>query len=536
MRHPLLRLALLLFSISLAGCGTEDGSDAPPTPSLLPAEPVDLWIRGGLVVDGTGAEPRVADLLVREGRIVFVGRVEDEGVVAGEVVDAGGRIVTPGFIDPHSHGDPLETPHFRNFLAQGVTTIVLGQDGGSVPAGEMVSWLDSVDAARPGVNVATLVGHNTIRMESGVGHGVADAAGRVRMAELVARGMDAGAFGLSTGLEYDPGARADLDELVAIAEPVAARDGVVSSHMRNEDADQVEWSLAELLEQGRRSGAAVNATHLKVVLGNDPHQAHHLLAMMAEAREEGLRVTGDVYPYTASFTGTAILFPEWARPPHDYDAVVRTRREELTAHLRARVESRNGPDATLFGTGPWNGMTLAEAGAREGRPWPDLLVELGPSGARAAYFVMDEGVMTTFLQDPWVAVSTDGSPVMAHPRGYGSFPRILGRFVRDEGLLSLAEAIRKMTSLPASIFGLDDPERSDPPRGQIADGWAADLLIFDLDAIQDPADFSDPHQLAEGMTLVFVNGERVWGDGVDSAAPRYGRALRRRSPPPPPTP
>ncbi len=513
---PTSLLGLLLFLLLPACLGEEP----------IPAEPYDLLLSGGTVVDGTGAPARRADVLIREGRIAHVGSVDPDTLELGEHFDARGLVVTPGFIDAHAHGDPLETPRFSNFLAMGVTTILLGQDGGSPQVAELPALMREVEGVRPWVNVAWLVGHNTLRGESGVGFGTPGDAGLARMASLVEAGMEAGAFGLSLGLEYDPGRRAGMEELVAIARPVAARNGVVMSHMRNEDADRVEDSLAELLEQGTRSGARVHASHLKVVLGNDPGQARRMLQAMAHARSQGVEATGDVYPYTTSFTGLAILFPDWARPPHDYDAVVRARRDELAAHLRDRVESRNGPEATLFGTGRWAGRTLAQVAREVGRPFEEVLVELGPGGARAAYFVMDDEVMATFLQDPHVVVASDGSPGMNHPRGYGSFPRVLRRFVQEEGRLTLEEAVRKMTGLTASIVGLDDPARVGVPRGRVEEGWAADLLAFDPAQIRDRADFQNPHRLAEGMRAVWVNGIRAWSGDAPAPGPGAGKVLR----------
>ncbi|MEX2473486.1 MAG: amidohydrolase family protein, partial [Gemmatimonadota bacterium] len=442
--------------------------------------------------------------------------------------DATGLVVAPGFIDLHAHGDPTETPDFANFLAQGVTTIVLGQDGSSPDPTSFPATLDAVDAARPALNVAYLVGHNTIRRASGVDFGEPDAAGLERMAGLVEQALDAGAFGLSTGLEYTPGNQAAMAELTAIAEPVAAVDGVVMSHLRSEDADQIDASVAELLEQGRRSGARVHVSHAKIVLEADPSAAERVLAAFDAARADGVRVTADLYPYTASFTGISILFPDWARGPTPYADVVRDRRPELEAHLRARVGARNGPEATLFGSGPWSGLTLAEAAAREERPFEDLLVELGPGGASAAYFVMDEDVMKRFLVDPYVAVSSDGSPTMSHPRGYGSFARVLGTFVGESGILTLEEAVRKMSSLPASILGLDDPERVGVPRGVVREGMAADLVVFDPAEVRDRADFETPHTLAVGMRAVWVGGEPAWMDGAPVERPGSGRVLRRR--------
>jgi N-acyl-D-amino-acid deacylase len=244
----------------------------------------------------------------------------------------------------------------------GVTTLLLGQDGGGPEANAFDEHLAAVQQARPFVNVGYLVGHNTLRHEAGIGYDTPTAAERRALAGLVAQGLDAGAFGLSTGLEYDPGTQAQMPELVAIAEPVAERDAVVMSHIRSEDAADIEASIAELLEQGRRAGAHVHASHLKIVLSDDTSQAAAVLDQMADAREDGPAVTADIYPYTASFTGISILFPEWARPPNDYETVLNTRTDELRAYLTRRVRQRNGPDATLFGTGQWTGLTLAEVG------------------------------------------------------------------------------------------------------------------------------------------------------------------------------
>lgn len=492
--------------------------------------PYDWLMEEVRVVDGTGGPEVVADVLVKDGRIAWVGQVDPDTLEVSERVEGAGRVLAPGFIDAHAHWDLPEPPEFGNFLAQGVTTIVLGQDGRSPEVARLAGHLQRIESMGLAVNTAWMVGHNTVRMESGVGFGVADSLGRSRMASLVEEGLQAGAFGLTLGLEYDPGSRAEMEELVAVARPVASRGGVVMSHMRNEDADQVEASLAELLEQGRRSGARVHASHLKIVLGSDPGQARRMLSMMEEAREAGVQATADLYPYTASFTGLSILFPEWARPPHAYTAVVAQRREELAAHLRMRVEARNGPEATLFGTGPWAGRTLAQAAEATGRPFEEVLVDLGPSGARAAYFVMDEGVMTTFLADPFVAVSSDGGPSMAHPRGYGTFSRVIARHVVQEGLLSLEEAVRRMTSLPASVLGLDDPGRVGLPRGRIQQGFAADLVLFHPDSVRDLADFETPNRTATGVDRVWVNGVPAWVDGAPVPGAASGMLLRNGSP------
>jgi N-acyl-D-amino-acid deacylase len=232
-----------------------------------------------------------------------------------------------------------------------------------------------------------------------------------------------------------------------------------------------------------------------------------------------MEVSADLYPYTASYTGLSILFPDWARGGADYASVVRSRRQELAAYLRERIEARNGPGATLFGTGPYAGRTLAEASTATGRPFEELLIELGPSGARAAYFVMDDAWMRTFLLDPHTVIASDGSPSMEHPRGYGSFARVIRRFVVEEGSLSIEEAVAKMSGRTAALLGLSDPARQEVPRGLIRPAFAADLILFEPANITDPADFEAPHQLARGMDEVWVNGVLVW-EGAPVMVPR----------------
>lgn len=519
-------VAALAATVLLA-C-TPNEADRPQSTAEARQAAFDWLIAGGTVVDGTGDPAHRADVLVRNGRIAFVGPVDPDTLEIRALYDAEGLIVAPGFIDAHAHGDPARDSAFPNFLAMGVTTIVLGQDGGGPEVQALDEHFRAVDAAHPAINIAYLVGHNTIRRESGVGFDAPGSEGMVQMSDLVAQGLAAGAFGLSTGLEYDPGSRSGMDELAAIAGPVAEVGGVISSHMRTEDADKVEEALGELIEQGRRSGARVHASHLKIVLADDPAQAAALLGLMAQAREEGIEVTADVYPYTASYTGISILFPEWARPPNDYEVVVRERRDKLAEHLRRRVESRNGPGATLFGSGQWSGRTLAEVAAEQGRPFEDVLIELGPDGASAAYFVMNEDVMRALLSDAQVVVSSDGSPTMQHPRGYGTFARVIRQFVVEEEILTLEEAVRKMSGATAAIYRLDDPAVVDPPRGLVREGWAADLLVFDPNEVRDAADFEHPHRLAEGMRAIWVSGEPAWQAGEPISAAGNGKVLRAR--------
>lgn len=488
----------------------------------------DYLITNATIIDGTGSESYSGNILIKEGVIVRIGTFEPSSILADEVIDADGRVVSPGFIDPHSHGDPFETPRFDSFLSMGVTTITLGQDGRSPGGADVEAWMDDVDSLGTGPNIIHFVGQNTLRQIVDAPREVGLAPSYIeQMQNILSESMATGSFGLSTGLEYDHGTFADLSELVELAKPVAEGNGLVMSHIRSEDDDKIEDSITELLNQGRGSGAAVHLSHIKIVFSNDEERADNLLQLLNEARNEGIRATADVYPYVASFTGIALVFPEWALPPNDFDDVVENRRGELERYLRNRIQLRNGPEATLFGTAPWAGKTLAEVADELNKPFEKVLIDdIGPQGASAAYFVMNEDVMKRFLIEPFVMVSSDGSPSMRHPRGYGSFAKIIRQYVNEENLLTLEEAIHKMSGLTAETIGLSDSDRVKLPRGLIKEGFAADLLIFDPQNVVDRATFEEPHRYAEGFDWVFVNGVEVVRNG-DKNSDLPGRVIRK---------
>ena len=296
--------------------------------------------------------------------------------------------------------------------------------------------------------------------------------------------------------------------------------------MKKLGSNRVTLAVFLLVSAGYCSAGIAETDAATPWMEDDTTAARRLLDSMTSARAEGIEVTADVYPYTASFTGLSILFPEWSRPPNEYAAVVGERRAELAEHLRLRVESRNGPEATLFGTGPHAGHTLADVADGRNLPFEEILIELGPEGASAAYFVMDERVMRTLLADSFVVVSSDGSPTMLHPRGYGSFARVIGTLVHSDSLISLEEAVRTMSGATAAIYRLDDPVISDPPRGLLREGFAADILAFDPAEVRDVADFEEPHRLSEGIRGVWVNGSPAWRNGGPVSNFGQGRALR----------
>jgi len=513
--------SLLLSLIFMQACQHSDAPDLTAFRIMLAQQAdtvFDLWIRNGTVIDGTGSPARAADILVRGEEIAYVGLVDTSAFSARQVIDARDKVVAPGFIDAHAHGAPLANADFHNFLAMGVTTICLGQDGSSPAYEEPGDWMARVDSVGPGVNIALFAGHGTLRRLSGIGYAANPPPDALsRMEELLDRALAAGCYGLSTGLEYTPGAYAEEEELLALARVVGDHDGLIMSHVRNEDDDAIEASLRELLLQGRHCN--VHVAHLKVVYGKGAKRAETILALLDSARQAiPHRVTADVYPYTASYTGIGIVFPDWAKPPNDYQRVVRDRREALLKHLRRRITDRNGPEATLFGTPPYAGQTLADVANQQELPFEEVLLRIGPGGASGAYFIMDEPLQARLLSDPHVMISSDGSPSMHHPRGYGSFAKIIETYVRERKQLPLEEAVYKMSGLPANTIGLTE-------RGVLTAGKKADIVVFAPQLVRAEADFSDPHRLARGFERVLVNGAIAWHRGIPQT--RRGKMLRR---------
>ncbi|AKD05057.1 amidohydrolase family protein [Pontibacter korlensis] len=479
----------------------------------------DLLLKQVSVVDGTGAAPYVANVLIGGDTIALINRDTTVTHNSRKTIQAKGMVVTPGFIDTHAHGDPIKEPEFKNFLAMGVTTIALGQDGFSPNHEDLSVWMDSVDTAKPGVNIAMFAGHNALRVLSGAMYDSIPSEENMKaMEQLVASAMDAGCYGLTTGLEYNPGYYATSNELNRLAKVVGSKNGIVMSHMRNEDDQYVEQAIKELLAQGQY--CPVQISHIKVVYGKSKERAQEILQMMDSARQSGTKVTADFYPYTASYTGIAILFPDWAKAPHDYQQVLKTRRAELKAYLKNRIMQRNGPEATLIGSGKYTGKNLKQIAQELNKPFEEVLMDnIDPYGASGAYFIMNEELQEELMLDPHVMICTDGSPSMHHPRGYGAFAKVLETYVVNKKLLSLEEAVRKMTSLPAETIGLKH-------RGRIASGYKADLLIFNPSEVKENATYEKPHQLASGFRYVLMNGKIV-KEGENFTSDREGKVLRK---------
>lgn len=507
---------------------------------LLPglhAQEFDLILRGGMVIDGSGAPGYRADVAIKGKRIAAISRERLQGA---RTVDVSGLVVAPGFIDMHAHIDPiLNLPEARSMVSQGVTTAIGGPDG-SAPW-PLAPYLDKLERTGVGLNVAMLVGHNSIR------RGVMALENRAptekelnQMKANVARAMEDGAWGISTGLKYLPGSFAKTDEVIALSRVAAMRGGFYTSHLREEGLGLLD-AVTEAIDIGRQAQIPIVLTHHKVIGQPMWGSSRKTLALVDAGRKEGIDVMMDQYPYTATYTGITVLVPAWAREGGTQKFLQRLKDPDLRARIKKDivfniVNDRGGGDLrrVQFGLVKWKreleGKTLHDWARMKGlEPTPETGAELvieaiKNGGASCIYHVLSEEDVERIMQHPMTMAGSDGRLTEPgtghpHPRWYGAFPRILGHYVREKKVLKLEEAIRKMTSLPASRVGLRD-------RGAIKAGFHADLVVFDPDTVIDKATFTDPHQYPVGIQHVFVNGVAAIADGKFRKR-RDGMVLRR---------
>jgi N-acyl-D-aspartate/D-glutamate deacylase/dipeptidyl aminopeptidase/acylaminoacyl peptidase len=479
---------------------------------------VDLLIRGGRVVDGTGADPVVRDIGIRDDRIVFIGDAAQSSLSAARTINADGLIVAPGFIDPHTHAfEDLSNPQRKNnvnYLMQGVTTVFTGNDGaGPVNVNEVYSqWQrDGI-----GTNAAVFVGHGTVR---GKVLGMKDAEPTAEQLEqmkaMVSRAMDEGALGLSTGLYYAPGSYAKTEEVIELAKVAAAKGGLYDSHLRDESSYTIGLlgSIRETLRIGREAHIPVHISHLKA-LGTDVWgQSKDVIALVEQAQREGIKVTANQYPYTASGTSIgASLLPRWAEAGGNKELLKRIDdpvvRPKLMAEMEANLKRRGGPESLLI-TGTrnreWVGKTLGALSKQWNKTPVEAALEIiKAGGASVASFNMNEQDIENFMRQSWVMTGSDGSS--GHPRKYGTYPRKLREYVYERKIIALPFAIRSSSALVAETFGLAE-------RGRIAPGSFADLVLFDEKTIRDRATYEQPELFAEGVKYVIVNGRVAVEDG-----------------------
>ena len=520
--------------------------------------PFDLVVAGGTVHDGTGAPPRRADVGIQADRIASIGDLA--AASRTRALDATGRIVAPGFIDIHSHSDEsvLVEPRLLSTLHQGVTTVVAGNCGSSTaPAiglaadevdrrlerfGIERTWtsfdeyLTEVERRGCAINFCSLLGHGRLRQSVIGGERRPPSSGELAaMRALLASSLEEGAIGLASGLIYPPSSYAQTPELVALAEVVSRYDGLYASHIRNEGARLVE-AVQEGIAVGRRSGARVQLSHHKAAGRQNWGKVRTTLALIAAARDEGVDVAADQYPYTASSTGLGVVVPDWVHEGGTDALLARLRDPGVRQRIRdADTETERRWDAIVIARAHRQpalvGRTVAEIAAERGQePLDvacDLLVEEEAAVAVVIHSMREDDVQLV-MRAPFVSVGSDSSAVATdgplaegqpHPRAYGCFPRVLGRYVRELGVLGLEEAIRKMTALTASRLCLRE-------RGEVREGWFADLVVFDPVAVADAATFERPHHYAIGIDAVVVNGSVALERGrVEERL--HGRVLRR---------
>jgi N-acyl-D-amino-acid deacylase len=540
--------------------------------SGLPAQgpAYDVVIAGGTIVDGSGGGRFSGDLGIRGDRIATIaasGALADAAAVLR--IDATGKVVAPGFIDIQSQsrwaflwGDGRSIGK----ITQGITTEILGEGTTDAPRNDrnlrlmglpedpeqraivesftepngFSNWLEAMERHGVSPNMGSFVGASTLRMYGkGMSMGAASAEEIAQMQEAVRRAMQDGAFGIASALIYPPGNFASTEELIALCAAMAPFDGLYITHLRSE-ADHFLEGIDEAIRIGREAGVPVEIYHLKAAGARNWHKAQQALDRIEQARAEGVDIEADMYPYVAGATSLSAVFPPWASEGGGLNR--RLRDPETYARIKAEVLSdetewenlagASGPgnvyvngiqDADL---GRFNDMNLEQIADELGIDWVDAAARIVTAGgAGMVIFMMSEENVRRYLQQPWMKFGTDASGVnpdamtrKIHPRTYGTFPRILGRYVRDEGLLTLEDAVRKASWAVAERLGIRE-------RGKLVEGWYADVVVFDPETIADRATFEDPHQLSLGIDAVLVNGVAVWHDGSHTGA-KPGRVVR----------
>ncbi|MEQ9425272.1 MAG: D-aminoacylase [Cyclobacteriaceae bacterium] len=505
--------------------------------SCSPSQKFDLVIKNGTIYDGSGGAPVKNDIGIIANEIAKIGEIYPTEET--KIIDAQGLAVSPGFIDLHSHLDPImELPDAESHVRQGVTTALGGPDGGGPwPFGE---FLDSLEKMPLGYNVGYLTGHNRIRRN------VMDLENREpttkeleEMKSQVNLAMEEGAFGISTGLKYLPGTFSKVDEVIELSKIAAMHGGIYTSHLREEGLGLID-GVSEAILIGREANIPIVLTHHKVVGQPMWGSSNRTLALVDSARNAGIDVMIDQYPYNASYTGISILIPGWALAGGQEEFEKRMTDKVLQDSIRSGtlfniINDRGGNDLkrVQFAKVSWQpdleGKTLYNWAAELGmepsvETGADLVLQAQLNGgASAIFFAMHDDDVENIMSHEFTMIASDGRLVKLgdahpHPRWYGTFPRVLGLYVREKQLMKLEEAIRKMTSLPAKRMGLDD-------RGLIKEGYVADITIFNPETVIDMATFEEPHQYPEGIDYVIINGKVVVDDAKFTES-RPGLVLR----------
>jgi N-acyl-D-amino-acid deacylase len=456
-------------------------------------------IVGATIIDGSGRPGFRASVRIQGDRIAAIGSFKPRP--GEEVIDAAGMVLAPGFIDIHNHSTEglWSAQSAATQVSQGITTLAVGADGES--PWPLADYFGNLAKRQVAINVVAFVGHATVR-ERVMGKDWNRAATQkeiAEMAQLVEQGMNQGAVGLSTGLEYDIGLKSTTEEVIALAKVAAKHGGIYMSHVRDE-ADQVMIAFEEAIRIGREARIPVQISHIKVGTVAVWGKAGKAVAMIDAARRSGVDVTADCYPYDAWHSTITVLIPSRR---HDDPVAVKRGLDDVGGAANILITD-------CVGHRDFEGKTLEEVAKGKGiTPVEAYMLIVRDKGAGIVCRSMTEADIKTFYQQPWVMVASDGGIGAHHPRGAGTFPKVLGRFVREQQWFSLEEAVRKMTSMPAARLGLKD-------RGLIREGLKADLVIFDPKRIIDRSTFKEPELISQGVLRVFVNGEPVWINGKTS--------------------
>jgi len=524
-------------------------------------QPFDILITNARIVDGTGASATTGSVGVRNGRIAAVGNVSG---TAARTIDAHGLVLAPGFIDPHSHSDYalLTDGNAESKIRQGVTTEVIGESGSVAPqrpTGER-AWTDfagyfaAIERSKTAVNLLSYVGLGQVReFTMGNDERAPTADELAKMTSLVAGAMKQGAYGVSTGLIYSPNAYAKLDELIALSRPAAAAGGIYASHLRY-DGEKLRDGVEEAIAIGEGAKIPVHIFHLKVTGAQNFGRMKEVISLVEAAQKRGLEIYADQYPYVASSTGLSQTMPPWAHEGGGAKLAERLKDPATRARIRKEMDDPHPTwENRLISAGTWHNVQIASVPARtglesgykryEGRRIDDAAKEAGKDpydfvfdmlianagSISCVWFIIDESDLKLAMQQPWVSVGSDGSALatsgplrvgVPHPRNFGTFPRVLGKYVREEHVLTLEQAVHKMSGLTAKQMHISD-------RGLIKEGLAADLVIFDPATVADRATFTDPFQYSVGINTVIVNGKIVLDNGRHTGQ-RPGVIIRGR--------
>lgn len=495
----------------------------------------DLVLRNGKIIDGTGNSWYYADIAIKNGKIIRIGKWDKDS--GAKVIDVKGLVIAPGFIDVHGHieGGVFERPQSDNYIYDGVTTVITGNCGNS--ADDLGVFFRRIDSIKTSINVGSLVGHNTVRrLAMGLADRKANAEDQRRMEELVAVAMRQGAVGLSTGLIYLPGMYSSTEEVIGLARMTGHYNGLYASHIRNEE-NGVADAITEAINIGKEAGLPVQISHFKVNGKANWGRSRETLALVQKARANGYDVTIDQYPYTASSTNLGIRLPDWAlaggqdslkariQDPVQHKKIIAGMLDQLKKYqfkdYSFAVVAMHTADTSL------NGKSISEINLLKGRrkkaaeEAETILDLMMAGGAQMVYHGMNEDDVRYFMKYPFNMIGADAGVStgkgMPHPRTYGTNARVLARYVREEKIITLEEAIRRMTSLPAQKFQLKD-------RGLLKEGMAADIVVFDEATVSDRSTFEQPHQFSVGFRYVIVNGELVIEEGTHTGR-RSGKAL-----------